>query len=355
LLPRKPICRVNDNYEINNTSMISPLFSEKSIVTPEQRRPPVIAVGLPRSGSSFLADVVSQLDGWYMFDDLYLYREAAALDAVDKPLTSQQLEKLVFFLGWQIRARIKFGLYCVPNMSLDDVDKMDAALLRTFQNKEIMWFHLLEEWMVRLAHNEGCLNWGYKAPQDFLNVELLRKAFPGVRFIFIKRDPRKMLRSLKHVTDQDGHPDQYHPVVYSLYWNKAHDIMENVSQSTDIVQKVKFEDLISDPDGIANELCEFLDARLSHPIKAGKKNTSFVAKQKKSISPTEQWICERICGHRLLEYGEDTINGRFRIRDLPELIIISLRFGFHQVSRVFRKKSSWISIKQLIFRKQDRT
>ncbi len=43
---------------------------------------PIIIVGLPRCGTSFLADVVSQIGDWFIFDDLYLYRQAKAINAI---------------------------------------------------------------------------------------------------------------------------------------------------------------------------------------------------------------------------------------------------------------------------------
>ena len=36
----------------------------------QETTPPVIVVGLPRSGSSYLAHVLSCLEGWFIFDDL---------------------------------------------------------------------------------------------------------------------------------------------------------------------------------------------------------------------------------------------------------------------------------------------
>ena len=53
----------------------SPLFAISPVVS-EPKPSPVVVVGLPRSGSSFLSYVISQIDDWYVFDDLYLFRTA---------------------------------------------------------------------------------------------------------------------------------------------------------------------------------------------------------------------------------------------------------------------------------------
>ncbi|WP_107666876.1 hypothetical protein [Cyanothece sp. BG0011] len=59
-------------------SPTSPLFSTTPVV--EQSTPPVIVVGLPRSGSSFLAHTLSTLKDWYVFDDLMIYQKVQGLD-----------------------------------------------------------------------------------------------------------------------------------------------------------------------------------------------------------------------------------------------------------------------------------
>ena len=54
------------------------LFSTTPIV--QQPVPPVIVVGLPRSGSTYIAHVLSCFDDLYVFDDLYPYQFAKALN-----------------------------------------------------------------------------------------------------------------------------------------------------------------------------------------------------------------------------------------------------------------------------------
>ena len=329
----------------NNSNLIisAPLFLTEQITRLVERHPPVIAVGLPRSGSSFLSDIVSQLDDWYMFDDLYLYRQAKSINAVDNDLTETQLDKLIFFLGWQIRARIKFGTYSVPNMELDDVDKMDAALKKTFKGKKIKWYELLEEWMLRLTHNEGCTHWGYKAPQDFMHLDLLEKIFPGVSYIYIKRDPRKMMASLKYVRDEDGNPGQYHPIFYSMYWKNASQTMFNHSKNHKVLQ-VKFEELIANPQTEAEKIATFLNTSISKDITVKKANTSFSSKKRKTLTPTELWLCEKITKSTLEDNGYTSGQGKIRIFDLFDLIYTSLRFTSYQFIRVFKQKSSLVSI-----------
>lgn len=320
------------------------LFSKVRI---EDSHPePVIIVGLPRCGTSFLADVVSQIGDWYIFDDLYLYRQAKALDAIDKPLTEKQLVKLVGFLGWQIHARIKFGIFCVPKMQINDIEPMNQAMIETFKNSQVFWYQLQSEWMKRLAVNQGCKFWGYKAPQDFQITKKLLKVYPGAKFIFVYRDPRKMLRSLKFVRDADGHPGQYHPFFYSLYWKKAVKSYSFLKASHDNkLITVKYEDLLDSYQKTAIKIASFLGVELNHKIDGNNTNSSFKgAKSDNDICPTEYYICESLCKKELIYAGYKTTNAKPRLIDIIEIIRISYCFSKYQIKRLIKSKSGRVSI-----------
>jgi hypothetical protein len=311
----------------------------------KSKQPPVVIVGLPRSGSSFLAHVISHLSDWFIFDDLYLYREAKAINAENNPLTLGQLDKLLFFLGWQIRARINFGVFCIPNMALDEVDQMNQALKETFKNTPVYWYELQEEWMTRLCLNQGCKFWGYKAPQDFQLTDMLDKVYPGIKYIFLFRDPRKMLRSLKFVRDEDGTPEQYHSVIYSYYWKKAMHTMAGLCDSIPSrILSIKYEDLAKDPQNQAQKIADYLNTSVLKPIDTSRTNSSFKSTGDQDITPTETKICEMITNQYLVKYNYTTQNGVFRIHDISDLMKTSFVFTMYQLNRIFLNKSARVSI-----------
>jgi hypothetical protein len=336
----------------------SPLFATSPVVV-EPRPSPVVVVGLPRSGSSFLSSVISEIEDWYVFDDLYLFRTAKA-HGVDGPLTDDQLAKLIEFLGWQVRARIKWGSFNPPRCSLADVDRMDEALSMTFRGRSVLWHELLEEWMTRLARHHGCSHWGYKAPQDFLYVDMLRDLWPGVRFIFNYRDPRRVMASMKYVNDQNGKPAQYHPLIYSRYWRMAAETMMRAGGPTE-VHLVRFEELIADPNGEARKIAQFLGGTFDGEIERSDGNTSFAPGKRKSITPTEEWICERVAGEVMRSLDYPAGHGRLRLRDLPDLLWTSGRFAAHQLQRAIKSPAARQSIKAFVlrmlgnFQRQDKT
>lgn len=325
------------------------LLSSRSIRESVSMGPPVIVVGLPRSGTSFVSDILSQIPELYVFDDLYLYREAKAIGADNGYLNASQLDRLLFFLGWQIRARIKHGTFSIPDIKIEDVDQVMAVLYELYKGVNVTWFELLEEWMMRLAVNQGASHWGYKAPQDFLHTEILSRVFPGVKFIFVQRDPRDMMRSLKYVHSKDGNPKQYHPIAYSLYWKScAAKIKELRSQGCDLLV-LKFDDLVRSPSDAAAEVSRYLGLSAPNVVLVKEKNSSFKTRKKQGLTSTEAWIIEKIIGGDLQLFGFQSSSSRPSFFGIFEVIRVSFVFVIYQVCRVVKKRSALVSIKSFIY------
>lgn len=315
-------------------------------VAPGHRSDPVVVVGLPRSGSSYLSHVLSSLGDWFVFDDLYLLRQAKGL-GVNGPCTPEQLERLVFFLGWQVRARLKHDRDFVPlGLSLEDVDGMCDAVLATFRDAPPTWTELLEEWLVRLALHHDCAHWGWKAPQDFLHTEELKEAFPGLRMILILRDPRAVLASFKYLSGEDGTRRQYHPLVYARYWRLAETEARAEADRQGVpLHVVRFESLTAEPDAEARRLAEFLGTECASTVPAMGANTSFRdGARRRGLTPTETWLCERIAGDAMRRQGYAVGGSRPRLRDLPDLAWTSLRFATYQAWRLVRDPAARHSV-----------
>ncbi len=326
--PRSP-----DRSDPMSADPKGPLYSTTPVVRTGERVAPLIVVGLPRSGSSFLAHVLSGIEDWYVFDDLFMLRHARSIGC-DGDLTPAQLENLVRFLGWQLRARIRWPSFDPPNCEWEEVDAIEEALLTTFRKHAITWDGLLEEWMTRLAHHHGCKRWGYKAPQDFMNADELIASFPGVQFVFLVRDPRKVMASKKYVDGEDGTPGEYHPVIYARYWRMsveaAFEIREKIG---DRILMMKFEDLVGDPNQAAEELATFLGSKFSGDVQRDKGNTSFTGKQRKGLTALEERICEKVAGETMLDLGYELRKPKPQAADLLDLAWRSCRFTWSQLRR----------------------
>jgi Sulfotransferase family len=321
---------------VSSVSKISVLFHTSPIVAESQ--PPVVVVGMPRSGSSFLSHVLSAIDGWYVWDDLYLLQRVKTLKS-HGTLSKAQVDGLLNYLGWTIRAKLTHDDdFTKPDLTMDDVDRFVEAMKATYPEGNIGWETLLEEWMTRLARHHGFTRWGYKTPQDFHHMDELTDTFPGIHFVYIVRDPRRMMASFKFVNPKDGNPKQYHPLVYAIYWKMAYRKIQRYEASNrEPVLTVKFEDLVADPDGAAATMAEFLDSELAGKVPEQGRNTSFGSGKRKDITETEKWICERVTGPAMDALGYTRENPSFRLRDIPDFLRTTVQFLFYQCGRIVKR------------------
>ncbi len=341
----------------DTTHIERPLEATESIVALRGAGQPLIVVGLPRSGTSFLAHVLSAIDNWYVFDDLYAVQKAMAINP-DGPLSDAQLRTFLDRLAWETRARVKFEVdFRAPDLTLSEIDFFEAAMVETFRGRGPMWHEVTAEWMTRLALHHGCDNWGYKTPQDFMHVEWLRSVWPGARFIWMIRDPREIMRSLKNLTVHsggDGDPRQFHPVVTSLYWKASRTKLVEVQQSEahEAVEVVDFDELRTDPDSVAERLAKFVDSRVANKTQAGGKNSSMAKPKAQELTDTDIWISQKLIGSHLSDAGFEKHKVRPRLGDVPELLRSTAVFAWFQLHRSVtdaEKRKSIIQVGRRLF------
>ena len=333
------------------------LFRTDSVLDDAERRPPAVVIGLPRSGSTFLAHVITTLNEWYVFDDLYFVQTADSVRA-NGPLTPTQVNKLTDFLGWSLKARIRHeDKFLRPDCSWDDADKMVEAVRTLYAARAVEWPELQEEWITRLALHHGRTRWGWKTPQDFHHVRRLQEVYPGVRFIFILRDPARMMASFKFISGRDGKQGQYHPILYSRYWRMAVEAYKRYENDDSVpMLLVRFEELTKEPDAQADRIAGFLGASRSGPVPVKGSNTSFTKGGRRDITPTEQWMLRRMAGPLMDELGYTVPDARFRLRDLPDLALTTLRFVRYQartLPRHARKRTQVVSFLKAWWRSPD--
>lgn len=332
------------DYDSMQPEVVAPLAHREATVFPEvllgeraSERAPLIVVGLPRSGSSSLSDVLSQTGIYYVFDDLYLYREVQRLNAFG-PLSEDQLDKLLFFLGWQIRARIRFKPYAVPQMLQEDVDRMNEGIKAAFSGKTFDWSDLQREWLYRITLLNGSEHWGYNMPGAFRNLDYLIKVYPECRILFLFRDPNNVLSSYKHIKDhRDGDYRRYHPVVYAVYWMRSvSTYFRFKKQMPDRVAHIRFEDMVADADMALAPLADFLGVEAVSSVKIPAKNTSF-SKGRKALNGVETALLNLVAGTGMRDLGYAPQRGRMALYDLVELMLVTGRFVRFKIEAILSR------------------
>ena len=104
------------------------------------------------------------------------------------------------------------------------------------------------------AQAHGKPNWGQKTPRLVRNHKLLRTHFPGARFIHMVRDPRAVVSSLVRSE-----------VHRSTVWHATKRWITDVEAGLNLernfeegVLRVRYEDLVTDPDAELQHIFEFL-------------------------------------------------------------------------------------------------
>lgn len=324
------------------------LMSTRRIAGDGGVRGSVVVVGLPRSGSSFLSHVLSQVPGWYVFDDLTLGGEVKTIGA-NGVLDQRSLDRLVEFLGWQVWARKKHGLYSVPAVEKHEVARMNDALQASFSGQEATWLDLQEEWLVRLAERNGCRNWGFKSPRAYRGIDDLFTAYPRMKGIFIMRRPDKVLSSYKNMPadSQDGHPGNYHPLTHAWLWRSAADAWLDLSRRyPGRFLLVRFEDLVRDPHGVAKTAAQFLGAAAPDVVHAPPRpNTSFTGTTVRHLTGLEHLIIRSMVGDRARALGfDEAAVPKARVQDAGDIFGTTIRFATHRSRRAARRlrtKIAW--------------
>lgn len=298
---------------------------------------PVIVVGLPRSGTSFLSHALSQLPDYYVFDDLYLITQPAARRAGDAVLSAVQLDKLLYFLGWQIRARHRFGSYAIPAVEDARAEDLNDALRKSFLKRPGTALDLQAEWLLRLAIAQGARNWGFKMPKAFLQAPRLVAAYDGAQLVFMMRQPEDVLASYKNMpTDPtgDGDPRRYHPLVYALYWRLAANSFRKLSiRFPGKTHLVRFHEFVADPLAQTNSLADQIGTAPARQIvKPLNPNSSYREKDtkvaRKPLSGLEARLIRHICGRQIEALG-------FEKRPLPPLAL-------SDITDLIRSTSTWL-------------
>jgi len=107
----------------------------------------------------------------------------------------------------------------------------------------------------------GAQRWvGFQEPWIIDFVPVLARAYPEARFLVVLRDPRAVVASMKGIARTD--PDQVvNTVSYARHWRKYVALLIRFLDDPSLVgrmQVVCYERLVMDPEGVTNELADFL-------------------------------------------------------------------------------------------------
>jgi hypothetical protein len=296
----------------------------------------VFVMGLPRSGSTLLSRLLNDSRDIISVNDLYFLQAVLAENAEKATLTDEQTRTLTDQLLQVIdtRANAKEEFIGQFQVSPERIEEIRRTVIERQSRTPYVWHRLMDELLGAVAASAGKTRWADKTPQNFYHFQMLADCFPEARFVFLFRDPRPILASYKYASGEGHDARRYHPMVYSLYWRSAIRFYEIVKRHPRVTM-VRYEDLLSNPAQACADLGKFLGTSIDAPQLASLgHNSSFAKGDRKTITPTEKWLCERLCSDEMTQLGYAASDVSPRLRDLPALLGVSVKFSLFQISRL---------------------
>lgn len=296
---------------------------------------PLFIVGLPRSGSTLLSKILNDGKSYFSVNDLYYLQAVQAAGATEGFLSSENVEILTDKLLEVVETRALKNNSFIGQFSFSQAQITEARQATLKQHAVIpyTWSTLLDDVLTRLAVHLNKINWADKTPQNFMHLDLLREAFPESKILYLFRDPRNTLVSLKHAAGPGHDPRRYHPVPYAFYWRTAVRSYLEVRDTMPDVHMILYEDILDNPEDARAKLNEWVEAEIDTLQMDSGHNSSFGTKKRKTLSETELWICQNVCRQEMRLLGYPEAVARPRLCDFPELFYLSCRFVAFQAHR----------------------
>ena len=206
---------------------------------------PVFIVGMPRSGTTLLSSILSSHPA------IAISPETHFLNKWMPRFRRFDLEKATDFdRFWSafVESR-RFGF-----LGVEPGDVLHRMRSPSFDG---VFRALIEAYAAKLGKPIG----GEKTPAHHKYVGTLLEWYPAARIVVALRDPRAVVSSLR------GTPwgRQFGVDLHALEWDRSVDALLRW-RDDDRVRTVRYEELVSDPEGRSRELCRFLgvdfDARM---------------------------------------------------------------------------------------------
>lgn len=303
---------------------------------------PLILVGMPRCGSTIFTQILNQSRDLLIINDFYYLQFADEINAINCNDSVTQ-QKLVDYINYWLIRRIKRsndeGIGGGLVISPEEEVKIKSYISNFNFSESKNWASILQEIMEYVVATTGKTTWGYNTPQDYLNLELLKKAYPDSKIVFVIRDCRSMLSSYKHIIkeyDYNNDKNRYHPVLQTIAWRTAvRTFLSYRQHHPDNILLVRYEDLVHSTQSTIYGVEEYLATKFPHiELSDFGNNSSFRNKKRKSISNTEVWLCEKLAAKELELLGYEVSGKKPRLQDTLDLLLTTTRAGWFYLHKV---------------------
>lgn len=197
---------------------------------------PIFIVGMPRSGTTLISAMISA------HSSIAISPESHFISYWMK-----KYSKLDLNLFWEKFSGSKRFSY----FGIDAKKTIARILSEDNYTYSTIFTSILQEY----ANKLGKSRWGEKTPDHRLYIDLLLQWYPQARIIYMIRDPRAVCASLLSVPWGSPSPSVFR---HAFRWQKSiKDLKPWLSDPR--VKVINYEALVSEPEDVMRQVCEFLD------------------------------------------------------------------------------------------------
>jgi hypothetical protein len=308
---------------------------------------PIFIVGAPRTGTTLVREILTLHPDVHIYDEVHFCERVLDRYGPRPTLSPRAAARAA-------RTLLRETRWCGAG---DDPHASVQALLEAAGPPPLTYAGLLQGYLETEAAHHGAHIWGDSSPQDVLYLDSLKEWFPSARVIILARDPRAYLASYKNYVRKglSSYHNRYNPFLNAYLWRRYMNsalAAESRPWSSD-VHRVHYETLVSQPEATVAAICRFLELEFRpEMLSVSRQNSSYFAVQRdyqasgisdqslgrwrKTLSPAEQWVIERIASDPMRTLGYRPEAGRLPPTQWPALIAMSLRLPFRLFNLLFR-------------------
>lgn len=207
---------------------------------------PVFIVGIPRSGTTLLTQILNASG------QIYFGTETHFFEFINRRKNKNGKEKELIkeYLDQQKNQFLKY--FQLTDLEWSEIYRYSesADTIKEF----ITYFFKYE------ANRKGIERWGEKTPGHYAHISEILRYFPQAKIINIIRDPRAVFQSHQKVNWGEKSPLKF------VKRYKLNIEVSNSSKNCSNLLTVKFEDLLSNPRDVVQNICAFCDLKFSNSM-----------------------------------------------------------------------------------------
>lgn len=268
---------------------------------------PVFIVGCPRSGTTLLAQLLSELFDASIVESHFIIKYYAEANRCLQNNTSQGFLNL-------LQAILKERP--VQQWQLDINPKTMFEELRP-----VTYVKIVNYISTKRAQKEGTLNWGDKTPYYMLYLNILHELYPEAKFVGIVRDGRDVALSLLR---KNWGPNNVYACAqtWQKYNTKHRDLISRL-KNENLFFEIFYEKLLQEPANTLRELADFFRFEIDDmkiDKLTGSINSQNFYKWKRELSRNRQMIFESIAGDTLQAFDYELVYDKPKINALKRLV-----------------------------------